>query len=324
MTDVHTATLIDDADCIGTVEFGVRKAGTAGWLKGTFTKLALYMTTALASKLVPAGGTTGQVLKKNSGTDFDVGWGADNTGTGGSTNLDGLTDVDTTTVAPTTNDVLTFNGTLWKPAAPTGGGGTTPTPPTIRGSGIQSSSNVNYTVNWPAGTVANDYVFIFIGHAYALNALPTGWKLLDSQIGTNTNGFIIVKKMTAGDITTGSVAIVMTGTYNGAIAVVSIVGTSINGIRNPHSVRSGGGAASNRMFDYAAEATDKILVFIMNRSASTNTFSADITSLQSINASEASANIGYASGYDAVTRADMTANMSVSGSGFYMAVVALR
>lgn len=41
-------------------------------------------------------------------------------GGGGATDLDGLTDVDTTTVPPTTGDVLTFDGAVWEPAAPAG------------------------------------------------------------------------------------------------------------------------------------------------------------------------------------------------------------
>lgn len=38
---------------------------------------------AAAAAAVPAGGTTGQVLKKNSSTDYDLTWGTDNAGTGG-------------------------------------------------------------------------------------------------------------------------------------------------------------------------------------------------------------------------------------------------
>jgi hypothetical protein len=39
----------------------------------------------------PAGGTAGQVLKKNSGTDYDYGWAVDVTGGGGSQSLGNLT-----------------------------------------------------------------------------------------------------------------------------------------------------------------------------------------------------------------------------------------
>lgn len=74
---------------------------------------------------VPTGGTTGQVLKKNSGTDFDTGWGTG--GGGGASVLDDLTDVDTTSVAPTDGQALLYDNSssLWKPGDVSGGGGMT-------------------------------------------------------------------------------------------------------------------------------------------------------------------------------------------------------
>src|SRR6188768_4314540 len=46
-------------------------------------------------------------------------------GGGGATNLDGLTDVDTTTTPPSNTNVLTYTttGNKWVPAAPPGAGG---------------------------------------------------------------------------------------------------------------------------------------------------------------------------------------------------------
>ena len=41
------------------------------------------------------------------------------------TSVDGLSDVDTTTAAPTTGDILEWDGTNWVPATPSGGGATT-------------------------------------------------------------------------------------------------------------------------------------------------------------------------------------------------------
>ena len=65
---------------------------------------------------IPAGGATGKVLKKNSGTDYDVAWSDDIAGTGGALPTGG-----------TAGEVLTKNSSTdgdasW--AAPTGGGGT--------------------------------------------------------------------------------------------------------------------------------------------------------------------------------------------------------
>ncbi len=59
-------------------------------------------------------------IKNNAGTIVDL-----HTGGGGATNLDALTDVDLSTVAPVNGDVLTYTstGTKWIPSAPPGAGG---------------------------------------------------------------------------------------------------------------------------------------------------------------------------------------------------------
>lgn len=63
--------------------------GTAG--RGVLgAETTADINTALGGALVPTGGTTGQVLKKNSATDYDASWQADATGGGGG----GLTDGD--------------------------------------------------------------------------------------------------------------------------------------------------------------------------------------------------------------------------------------
>lgn len=113
----HAAPVIDDADLADDVELTARKAATAGLLRITLAKIKTY----LLAQLLPAGGTTGQVLKKASNTDFAVGWGADNVGSGGATTLDGLTDVDTSTVAPTNGQILVFSSStgLWTPGSRT-------------------------------------------------------------------------------------------------------------------------------------------------------------------------------------------------------------
>ena len=79
---------------------------------------------------IPAGGTTGQVLAKNSNTDYDTEW---ITGGGGASDLDDLTDV--TITSPTSGQVLKYDGTVWKNDVDSVGKGTastasssTPTP----------------------------------------------------------------------------------------------------------------------------------------------------------------------------------------------------
>ena len=59
---------------------------------------------------VPSGGSSGQVLAKASGTDYDTEW-ITGGGGGGSTTFDGLTDTDITSVA--SGEVLKWNGTDW-------------------------------------------------------------------------------------------------------------------------------------------------------------------------------------------------------------------
>ena len=73
---------------------------------------------------VPTGGTTGQVLSKVDGTDYNTTW-VDQSG--GATTIDDLTDVDTSTVAPTDGQALVWDGTAlkWEPGTIAGGGAST-------------------------------------------------------------------------------------------------------------------------------------------------------------------------------------------------------
>ena len=56
----------------------------------------------------PAGGTAGQVLEKIDGTDYNWQW--------SSRSIDDLSDVDTTSSAPSTGDLLQWDGANWVPA----------------------------------------------------------------------------------------------------------------------------------------------------------------------------------------------------------------
>lgn len=81
MSDLHTATVIADADLADDVELPARLSGAAGLLRITLAKIKLYLSTALV--LVPTGGATGDVLTKVSATDHDVHWAAPTGGGGG-------------------------------------------------------------------------------------------------------------------------------------------------------------------------------------------------------------------------------------------------
>ena len=67
---------------------------------------------------LPTAGTAGQVLSKIDGDDYNVEWSAGGGG-GGASVIDDLTDVDTTTTAPTDGQVLTWNNanSEWEPQA---------------------------------------------------------------------------------------------------------------------------------------------------------------------------------------------------------------
>lgn len=81
--DEHDLSASANAVLIGTGTGTTELAtGTAG--RGVLgAETTADINTALGGALVPAGGTTGQVLKKNSATDYDVSWQADATGGGG-------------------------------------------------------------------------------------------------------------------------------------------------------------------------------------------------------------------------------------------------
>ena len=77
--------------------------------------------------------------------------------------IDALSDVDTTTTAPSANDVLTWDGSKWEPAAPSGGGG---------GSGLTSRTTANAT----ASNLADDAsanITITAAKTYALLKIQT-------------------------------------------------------------------------------------------------------------------------------------------------------
>ncbi len=69
-------------------------------------------------------GTSSWVPATNADTTYTAGTGLDLTGTVFSldSGIDGLTDVDTTTVAPSTGDIMGWNGTNWVPGANVDGG----------------------------------------------------------------------------------------------------------------------------------------------------------------------------------------------------------
>lgn len=76
---VTTGKLADDAVTAAKLAAGAVATASIGDDAVTLDKLAQ----AVINRLIPAGGTSGQVLKKDTATDYDVSWQADETGSGG-------------------------------------------------------------------------------------------------------------------------------------------------------------------------------------------------------------------------------------------------
>lgn len=97
-----------------------------------------------------------------------------------SISIDALSDVDTTTTAPSTNDVLTWDGSKWEPAAPTGGGG---------GSGLTSRTTSAAVANNVANGGSQN-ITITAAKTYALLKIQTShaaWVTLYTSTTARTN-----------------------------------------------------------------------------------------------------------------------------------------
>lgn|GEM_PF-6579283 len=213
-------------------------------------------------------------------------------------------------------------------AIPPGGtGGGTSTPPVIRASNIQSVSSSAFTVTWPAGTVQGDVVIIFGESGWGFSN-PSGWVVLDNEAGGYASGVVVAKVMTAADIAAGSATVNTSSAYNGVIAAVTIDGSTMAGVRLPGSfVKNGNNLAAGATINLSSLTpypTDLTLVFVGVRGTSNITFSSGVTSMSSINAPNASGNLGKFTGALTDLGVGESATSSASGSGYYTAIVSLR
>lgn len=218
------------------------------------------------------------------------------------------------------NITVDQQGRLTSAANGGGGGGTTPT---VRATNILGFNSNTATIALPAGTIAGDVVFLFASSGWNVGNVA-GWTVFDNQTGSNTNGAILAKVMTAADITAGSVTVAFGGSYYGIIALVTIIGTTMSGVRGLTAVRSSSGVTT-LTFPSSVPflSTDLILVYVSNRGNSTNTMT-NTTVKQTNSQVDASGMIGVFSGTLAKLGFSETANFTATGSGYYVAVVGLR
>lgn len=189
--------------------------------------------------------------------------------------------------------------------------------PTIRNSYIQANNAGSFTLVWPSGTVAGDSVFLFVSGGWNISGAPTGWNELNRMDGSNFNGSVYTRIMTATDILIGHVTINMAGGDYAPIAVVTMVGEV--GVRSTTASRNGSGSTSIALASDASVAVgDLVFLFGGNRAASDNTV--DLGSvIEAINAPES----GCLFGYSPAGAGSFTANFAYSsaGSGNYQAIV---
>lgn len=183
-----------------------------------------------ASKLVV--GSDGQILIADSTQTLGVKWGA---APSGSVATDTIFDAKGDLPVGTGSDasarlavgsngqVLTADstqstGVKW--ATPSGGGSSTPTHVATNTAFVNNANSG--TVVIPAAAAADDWLFVFVAHAYTLSSTPSGWKVLQNiTAGSYLLGSVLYKKAVAGDVG-ANLTINFGNTYYGAIYCTAV------------------------------------------------------------------------------------------------------
>jgi hypothetical protein len=193
--------------------------------------------------------------------------------------------------------------------------------PSIRGSAIQAASTGSSpTIAFPAGSAAGDLAIIFVGSSWAMSATPANWILIDQKSGTNWNGSVIAKILTASDITSGSVTITMAGSADWVVSTITLQG-STTGIGGLTSGQNSSGATIRQIIAPATVAGASYLFFGSGRTNSTVTIS-EGTLLQSLSDGVA----GSGALYQSTTHpfyGSANVNFATTPSGDYEAIVAV-
>lgn len=213
------------------------------------------------------------------------------------------------------NITVDAKGRVTVAANGTGGGGGG-TPATIRGSIIQSANSSTFTVTWPVGTLAGDLAIIYAGHGFSL-LNPAGWIIIDNQAGSNANGAIWAKVLTAGDISTGSVVVSSSSAYFGCIACVTFQGPTSAAL-GLFAIRSSGTSSPISISATAYIAGALGLYFAYNRGATTGTFNQG-TLLRTTSTADGCA-VLYGGVPTPPFLANSIFNSTSSGSGYYLGI----
>jgi hypothetical protein len=118
-------------------------------------------------------------------------------------------------------------------------GGCASSPPTLRGSNINSSSTAvtSLTVTLPAGTVSGDFAVLYANAAYSISApSPSGWTSgsCAAASGAIWNTWCGTKVMTSTDISAGGETVTAGGAFDMVAAIAVFVGGT-SGVREIES-----------------------------------------------------------------------------------------
>lgn len=199
-----------------------------------------------------------------------------------------------------------------------GGGG--PTVPTIIGSSSTTGSASSLVSTIPGGSSAGDLAFIFTSHGWQAST-PSGWSLVDIQIGSFINGAVFSKTLSSGDISTGSVTVSYAGSDPGAIMMVVLDAGTFGAFGLATSVRVSNPGAASAGFALAMFGGIMLLTYGgMRENAAAAVTQAIGTSLQNVAVSGASARVTH---YDAAASGYAFQRVTFAGSptGTYAAGV---
>lgn len=213
--------------------------------------------------------------------------------------------------------IVDAKGRITAAANGAGGGGGGGALPVVRGTGIQAASASNYTVSWPSGSVAGDLAIIFIAGGWDISGAPSGWNLIDKKSGTNWSGSIIAKILTPSDISSGSVIINMTGSFDSVLSIITFQG-STSGIVVTTSAQNASGL-STRPISSSSTASGPMYLYFGSGRTTGNVSVSDGSPLQAYRAGSASGAL-----YGASARPFFGAvnfNYSSVPSGDYQAIV---